>query len=260
MDAATHEWSADPKREATAALARAQAELEHAVEELGRLPALDVRSIALASHALTNFLSVTSAVVDLLIPVLREHPDRQVSTWLDGLAHATSLMSHTVSQLMNSSVGFGTTLRIEAVDLSRLVERACAYYRPAAERKSVAIQFRAGPEVPEVRTDRVLVAAVLDSLLSNAVRHAPQHTRVTVEVRAERDGVSGRVRDEGTALSREDVDLVFASPARGEPPLGYGLAVAKRFVDQLGGEIRCDSGPGKGTTITLWLPNAPWRE
>src|SRR4030095_13723270 len=156
-----HEWSADPKREAAVAIARAQAELEHAVEELTRLPSLDVRSIALAAHALTNFLSVTGAVVDLLIPVLREHPDRQVGTWLDGLAHATSLMSHTVSQLMNTSVGFGTTLRIEVVDLARLVERVCAYYRTAAERKAVVIYCRVSPDVPEVRTDRVLVAAVL---------------------------------------------------------------------------------------------------
>lgn len=255
-----HEWSPDPKREAALAIARAQAELEHAVEELTRLPALDVRSIALAAHALTNFLSVTGAVVDLLIPVLREHPDRQVSTWLDGLAHATSLMSHTVSQLMNSSVGFGTTLRIEVVDLARLVERACAYYRTGAERKAVGIQFSADGGVPEVRTDRVLVAAVLDSLLSNAVQHAPRNTRITVEVRGEGERAMCSIRDEGPTLTPQAIDVVFGAAGSGEPPRGLGLAVAKRFVDQLGGEIRCDSAPGQGVTMTLWLPSAPWSQ
>ena len=53
----------DPKREAAAAISRAQADLEHAVRELDRLPALDVHSIALAAHALTSFLTVTGAVV-----------------------------------------------------------------------------------------------------------------------------------------------------------------------------------------------------
>ena len=255
-----HEWSADPKREAAVAIARAQAELEHAVEELTRLPALDVRSIALAAHALTNFLSVTGAVVDLLIPVLREHPDRQVSTWLDGLAHATSLMSHTVSQLMNSSVGFGTTLRIEVVDLARLVERACAYYRTSAGRKAVVIHCRVTPDVPEVRTDRVLVAAVLDSLLSNAVQHTPRDTSITVEVRAQGEKAVCSIRDEGPVLTKEAIDVVFGASGPGDPPRGLGLAVAKRFVDQLGGEIRCDSAPDTGVTMTLWLPSAPWRE
>jgi hypothetical protein len=92
MNVDTPRGSTDPKREATAAIARAQADLERAVEELARLPSLDVHSIALAAHALTNFLRVTDAVVNLLIPVLKGHPDRQVGVWLDGLSHATALM------------------------------------------------------------------------------------------------------------------------------------------------------------------------
>jgi hypothetical protein len=58
--------------------ATAQASLEAAVAELDRLPALDARSIALAAHALNNFLTVSGAVVELLIPVLRGHPHPQV--------------------------------------------------------------------------------------------------------------------------------------------------------------------------------------
>ena len=81
----------DPKGEAADAIARAQAELERAVEELARLPAVDLHSIALAAHALNNFLTVSGGVVAHLIPALRGHPDRQISVWLEGLAHATDL-------------------------------------------------------------------------------------------------------------------------------------------------------------------------
>jgi signal transduction histidine kinase len=253
----TQQWSTDPKRDVAAAIAHAQADLENAVEQLQRLPALDVQSIALAAHALTSFLSVTGAVVELLIPVLRDHPERQVGTWLEGLAHATSLMSHTVSELMNSSVGVAPTLRIEAVELPRLVERACAYHGPTAARTRVTIQFRADAEVGMIRTDRVLVAAVLDSLLTYAVKRAPEDTRVTVDLQPERGGVRAHVRDVGPGLSPSDIALLFAPPIRMEPSGGYRLAVAKRFVDLLGGEITCESTPGQGTTFSVWLPGVP---
>ena len=253
----TSQWSTDPKRDVAAAIARAQADLEDAVEHLRRLPALDVQSIALAAHALTSFLSVTGAVVDLLIPVLRDHPERQVGTWLDGLAHATSLMSHTVSELMNSSVGVAPTLRIESVELARGVERACAYHGPTAARTGAAIRFRADPDVGIIQTDRILVAAVFDSLLSYAVRRAPGGTSVTVDLQSERGGVRSRVQDAGPGLTPSDVERIFSPTAATEPSGGYRLAVAKRFVDLLGGEITCESTPGQGTTFSVWLPGVP---
>ena len=233
------QWSAEPKREATAAIARAQRDLEQAVAELERLPALDLHSIALAVHAMTSFLTVTGAIVDHLIPVLREHPDPQVGVWLDGLAHATALMTHTVSELMNHSADLPTTLRLEDVAVSGLVERACAYYRRAAGSRNVEIRFRAGPAVPVIQTDRVLVAAILDGLLSNALKRSRPGARVSVDVELERDGVVCHVRDEGGEMN---------------PSPDYGLAVARHFAEQMGGQLTFDSIRGQGTTVSLRLP------
>lgn len=254
----------DPKREASNAIARAQADLERAVEELARLPAVDLHTIALAAHAMNNFLTVSSGVVNLLIPALKGHPDRQVSVWLEGLSHATDLMTHTVSQLMNNSAGLDTTLRLEEVDLSRLIERTCAYYRRPAGHKGIALTFHAGEGLSAVQTDRVLVVAVLDNLLSNAVKYSPRDKRISVSVAAERDGVVCRVRDEGPGLSGAEQERLFLPGARlgpvpsgGEGSTGYGLAIAKRFTEKLGGELTCDSAPGRGTTFSLWLPRSP---
>ena len=239
MSTVRREWSADPKREASVAIAHAQADLERAVAELSRLPALDVHAIALAAHALSSFLTVTGAVVDLLTPIMRAHPDRQVGIWLDGLAHATTLMSHTVSQLMNNSVSVPTTLRVDDVDVARLVERACAYYVRAANPKAVAIRFSDGPGLPIVRTDRVLVAAVVDSLLSTAIQNAASATDVRVELLAEADGIACVVRYRGQPP---------------EPSAEYSLAVAHRFVALLGGAFTSERGDDQETTMTLRLP------
>ena len=243
----------DPKREASAAIARAQADLEHAVRELERMPSLDVHSIAMAAHALGSFLRVTGAVIEMLIPLGREHPDRQVGTWLDGLAHATSLMTHTVSQLMNSSMSVPTTLRLEEVDVPLLVERACAYYRRGAAEKAITLRFTAA-DVPPIRTDRVLLASIIDSLLSNAISQSDSRTTVSVEVRADRGGMLCRVQDESMGFGLADGVRVFTPAAPGTPALGYGLAAANRFVEQLGGELTREALAAGGTAIAVWLP------
>jgi signal transduction histidine kinase len=246
---------------ALAAVAQAQADLERAVNEIEKLPALDVHSIALAAHALNNFLSVSRGVVELMIPVLRHHPDRQIMVWLEGLAHATDLMDHTVSQLMNNTVGVQATVRLEDVDLPRMVERAAAYYRRTAGRKGIELVVAVAADVEPVRTDRVLVAAVVDNLLSNAVKYSPKDRRIAVEIRPERDGVVCGVRDQGPGLTPDEQTLLFRpgvrlspQPSAGEASTGYGLAIAKRFVDLLGGQLTCVSAAGQGSTFSLWLP------
>src|SRR5437773_4584666 len=125
MALAGHEESHNPKQAAIAAISRAQIDLERAVTEIDMLPAIDVHAVALAAHALNNFLTVSGGVVALLLPLLRHHPDHQVTVWLEGLAHANDLMSHTVSQLMNNSVGVEMTLRLEDVELPQIGRASC---------------------------------------------------------------------------------------------------------------------------------------
>jgi signal transduction histidine kinase len=251
----------DPKHEAAAALARAQANLEQAVAELDKLPALDARSVGLATHALGNFLTVSDGVLALLRKALGNEVDDDVRMYLDALSHTTNLMAHTVSQLMNSSAGVEGSLQLDDLDLSRLVERACAYYRRAAAQKGIEILFSAASDVPLARGDRVLVAAVVDNLLSNAVKYSAAGRRIWVRVEGQRDGVACDVRDEGPGLSPEQQARLFTAgvrlghvPTAGEPSSGYGLAIAKRFVEQMQGEIRCTSSPEKGATFSFWLP------
>jgi hypothetical protein len=122
----------DPKKQATAAIEKAQAALEEALSDLAQLPAVDAKAIGLAAHALANFLTVSGAVVDLLHRALQNHSDPQVKVGLEALGHSTNLMMHTVSRLMNNVAGGEARLRLEDVSLPTLVQRGCAYYRQSA--------------------------------------------------------------------------------------------------------------------------------
>jgi signal transduction histidine kinase len=235
--------------------------LDEALYELDKLPAVSQSSVSYAAHALNNFLMVTGGTVELLRLSLADHPDPQVRTSLEGLQQATDLMTHTVSQLMNASTDRNAKLRFEKVDLPVLVQDFFRFYQRIADRKQIHCLVGPTVDVPSVWTDRVALAAVLDNLFSNAVKYSPPGNRIWVQVSAREDGVVCSVRDEGPGLSEGDQAKLFQrgaqltpKPTGGEPSTGYGLAVAKGFIERLGGTIWCESVLGQGSCFSFRLP------
>ena len=252
---------ADVKEQVAAAIVRARDNLEQALAELEKLPAFDPSAVAFAAHALNNYLTVTGGTLELLRSSLTAHRDPQIHAWLEGLQRVTTLMTHTVSQLMNAAVPQETSLRFEPVELPVLVQRVCHYYQRVADRKHLPILYDSTGEVPPVWTDRVAVAAVLDNLLSNAVKYSPPGRRIWVHVQGDRSSASCSVQDEGPGLSQEEQARLFQRgvrlsplPTGGELSTGYGLAVAKELIEQVGGAIWCLSTPGQGACFSFRLP------
>jgi two-component system, sensor histidine kinase LadS len=251
------------KDDVAASILKARSELERALVNLEHLPAFDSGRIAYAAHALNNFLSVINGSVELALASLKDNPDERIRYRLEGLQHATNLMHHTVNQLMNTSAAAKPPLIRDDVDLALLIQRACDYYQIVAARKQIRIVFFSA-DLPTVWTDRVAVAAVLDNLLSNAVKYSPPGKNVSVRVAAESADVVCSVQDEGPGLGPQDQARLFQRgvrlgpmPTAGEPSTGYGLAVAKELIDNLGGKIWCDSQPGQGARFSFSVPIAP---
>ena len=245
----------------TGPIERAKADLELALSELEKLPAFDPGTFAYAAHALGNYLNVVGAHAELLQVALADHPDTRVRILLDGLQHATNLMAHTVSRLLNTSMTGEPRLKRERVDMSLLTQRACGYYQRIADRKQIQMTYQPQADFLYAWTDRVAVSAVWDNLLSNAVKYSPPGTTIRVLVQAEPGRVVCSVQDQGPGLSPEDQSKLFqrgvhlgSLPTGGEPALGYGLAVAKELVERLDGEIWCESQLSQGSTFAFRLP------
>jgi signal transduction histidine kinase len=249
------------KEQATAAILRARSELEQALLELEKMPALDPKRVAFSAHALNNYLTVTRGTVELLLWSMNDHANPQVRVWLQGLGHVTDLMQHTVSQLLNSSVPDDVRLQFLRWDLAPLAQRTCDYYQRIADRKDISIVCETPPDIPPVWTDPVAVVAVLDNLLSNAIKYSAHGKKVQVKLWADATGVVCSVRDEGPGLSEEDQEKLFQRGVRlsstttgGESSSGYGLAVARELIEKLEGDLWCESTLGGGACFSFRLP------
>lgn len=105
--------------------------------------------------------------------------------------------------------------------------------------------------------DAVQIKEVFDNILNNAYQ-AVAHKRGHITVRAshpENGDIMIVVRDDGAGISEDDLEMVFepffTTRTRGT---GLGLAICRELVRLHGGDIRIESRPGAGTTVTVTLP------
>ena len=114
------------------------------------------------------------------------------------------------------------------------------------------------PGSVEARVGRDRIAQVIDNLVSNALRHAPGSSVVTVSVSRPSGGlVELRVADEGPGMTTEQKARAFDRFWRagsGAGGSGLGLAIARRLVEVDGGTIELRDAAGGGLEVVVHLP------
>jgi signal transduction histidine kinase len=252
---------ADIRHDVAQSIENAKLDLDRALVELDRIPTLDPSAVAFVAHAMSNYLSVTDAVLGLLRDALANHPDPEVLGWLESLHHVSDMAHQTVARLLRVYEPAEMPLKFEYVRLERLIERACDYHRRSATAKQVEITCKYPSDLPEVWADRVAIAVVADNLLSNAVKFSYRFGRIDVALEAGPGGVICSVRDHGPGLTPllqarlfERGEVPGHPPPSDQHPMGYGLLVAKAFMDRLNGRLWSESQPGEGATFSFRVP------
>jgi len=124
------------------------------------------------------------------------------------------------------------------------------------------LQFEIPDALPLLATDPGLLERALANLAANALRYSPPDRPPTLVATADRDLVMMRIVDHGPGISpAERIDAFEPFQQLGDQRtgtgVGLGLAVAKGFIEALGGRITAESTPGGGLTMCVDLPTAP---
>ena len=149
--------------------------------------------------------------------------------------------------------------------LGRAVQDVAALWRIPAEAKGVAVAVHVHPAFDrQVEGDAVRVRQVLTNLVSNALKFTSEgEVSLTVQ-----PGVEGDVRfivtDTGVGFDEEQKARIFGrfQQADGSIPrrfggTGLGLAISRDLVELMGGELECDSVPGRGSSFWFEIPLPP---
>jgi PAS domain S-box-containing protein len=217
------------------------------------------------AHEIKNPLTPVSLVVEHL-RLLQENEDPALLAALPGALDTIAGQVHELRQISAEFSAYARLpeMRPEPTDLGAFVRELVGPYA-AAPPEGVAIHCEVDEGLPPVGVDeRVLRRAVIN-LLENAL-HAlderPGRVEVLVDADPDREGwLRLRIRDEGRGMDAETLDRLFEPYfSTRDAGTGLGLPIARRAVEQHGGELSAESEPGRGTTMTLRLPPAAPRE
>jgi signal transduction histidine kinase len=130
-----------------------------------------------------------------------------------------------------------------------------------AAQKRIRIEVMAYADLSFVQADRRAVHSILDNLLSNAIRYTPQEGEIMLAAEEVQDFVQFTVRDTGRGIEPDRLGTIFDRfNTFSESGSGLGLALVRRLVEQLGGQIAVESRLGHGTTFRFTLPVAAVNE
>ncbi|QGZ51441.1 DUF4118 domain-containing protein [Streptomyces sp. QHH-9511] len=210
--------------------------------------------LAAVSHDLRTPLAGIKAAVSSLRSDDVDWSEEDRAELLAGIEEGSDRLDQLVGNLLDMSrLQTGTvTPLIRAIDLDEVVPMALGGVPDGSAELDV-------PEsLPMVEVDKGLLERAVANIVENAVKYSPPGVPVVVAASALGDRVEVRVVDRGPGVPEESKDGIFEPFQRfGDAPrgsgVGLGLAVARGFVEAMGGTITAEDTPGGGLTMTLTL-------
>jgi len=226
------------------------------------------RFTADASHELRAPLAIMRGELELSLGRQRTAPDYRQSQrrLLREVRHLTDIADRLLL-LARADAGTLQPER-EPVDITDLVTETVERWRPTAKRRRVALTADAalGGTVP---ADPALLRQVLDNLVSNALRHTPSGTSVTVRATSTQAGVELDVADSGPGVPADLRPLLFdrffrassaRTPGSWSGGAGLGLSVSWSIARAHGGDLTyvdSDQGALFRLRLPIVVPSAP---
>jgi len=148
-------------------------------------------------------------------------------------------------------------LNLERVRPLQVLNEARDRYCDEAAKKHIRLEVSAYADLSAVQADRRALRSILDNLLSNAIRFTPDDGEILLAAEEIKHFVQFSVRDSGRGIEAERLGSIFDRfNTLSDKGTGLGLALARRLVESLGGQIAVESRLGHGSTFRFTIPVA----
>ena len=224
-------------------------------EELNGVETLRTDFIANVSHEMKTPLAVMQNYGTLLqLPDLTENKRME---YAKGVAEGSRRLADMMTNILklNKLEKQQIYPKAEEYDLGEQLCECLLQYENVWEEKNIEIETEIAEDV-KVNTDGELLSLVWNNLFSNAFKFTPAGGKVTLILEASEHHAIVKVTDTGCGMSPETGAHIFEKFYQGDTSHatqgnGLGLALVKRVVDILQGEISVESSLGQGSTFTV---------
>jgi len=213
--------------------------------------------IGIVAHDLRNPLTSSLAISEKMkSDGSTKNKDDKES--LDFLVNALKRMNNMISKILDIRVieQKRINMKYEKTDLGEVVKDVFENMQGAAKQKNISLNLDNLQVYGMV--DRNYLTQVFENLLSNAIKFSPKDSDIRIKVEDENGEVRVNFIDAGPGIKADEMDKLFgkyqklsARPTAGEDSTGLGLSIVKKYVDEMGGKVWCESEPGKGSSFIV---------
>lgn len=219
--------------------------------------------VANVSHELrtpvTNVRSYAETLADMgesISPQDREH-------FLQVILNESDRMTKIVQDLLLLSKfdAGDNDMRFESFNIALSAKNICDALQLNVKKRGMSMTLKLPDEPVICEGDRARIEQVMVNIVTNAIRYTPDGGAVSVSVGREEGEVFVKVTDTGIGIPKDDIPRIFdrfyrvdKARSRAFGGSGLGLSIAHEIVLKHGGDISIESEQGKGTRVTVRLP------
>ena len=232
---------------------------EQAADAVAGVGLAKARFFAAVSHDLRQ---PVHAIGLYLAPLLATVQDPRGKKAVNGIAQAMQVLDDMLSQILDLTRMDSGSMQpqFDAVEVEPLARGLVVQHSAAAERKSIRLIVLATP-AHHVRADPLMLRRALSNLLDNAIKFSAEDARIVIALRSRGSDWCIQVRDAGQGIHKDMHTKVFEEFVQVHNPqrdsshgVGLGLAIARRFVGLMQGQLQLRSSMGQGTCMSVYLP------
>jgi signal transduction histidine kinase len=166
-----------------------------------------------------------------------------------------------LNRLVTDFLGYGrpAKLKMREIDARSLIEEVRDLVNTHAEQHAVTVNIKQdGESDAKLQGDAELIKTCFSNLMINAIQAMPGGGKLDISLRPDNGFLEIKFADTGVGIMPEDLAQIFEPYySTKDTGIGLGLPLTKKIIEEHGGKIDVESGPGRGTTFTVTLLREP---
>ena len=230
------------------------------ITEFKELDSAKTNFISTVSHEMKTPISSILMSLQLLGDNRLGQLNEEQKQLVGSIRESSDRLLNITGELLNMTQVESGKLRLmpKVVKPVELIDYAVKATQVLAERFRCFVEVEYPEKISKLFVDNEKIAWVITNLLSNAIHHSPENSRIIVGALQHEKAVEIFVQDFGRGIDpryhKSIFERYFRVPGTKVQGSGLGLAISKEFVEAHGGTISVESGIGRGSRFSILLP------
>ncbi len=216
------------------------------------------------SHELRTPLNIILGYASIIKDNLKDKISAEDIVYVDNLYSGSERLFKGITQMLEfAQLDAGNyRLNIDSHDLCAALRRSIDSFQNIAQTKKLELRNQLPDKPVYVDVDYQCLDNAVNNILSNAIKFTNQgFVEIEVKILQDKELVICKIKDSGVGISSKYLDHLFQPFSQEDLNIGrhyegngLGLALAKRYIEKMGGSLLVDSIKGVGSTFSFTLP------